>query len=65
MGTEDTRCFPLIEIELAPIQALLSPILKGHAITCIKRVEGGLVNTLYQMGAALFSRRKIVEISRD
>jgi aminoglycoside phosphotransferase (APT) family kinase protein len=49
MENQDTRCFPLIEIELDQIRSLLSPLLKGLEITGVKRVEGGLVNTLYQV----------------
>jgi aminoglycoside phosphotransferase (APT) family kinase protein len=49
MENQDTRCFPLIEIELDQIRSFLSPLLKGLEITGVKRIEGGLVNTLYRV----------------
>jgi aminoglycoside phosphotransferase (APT) family kinase protein len=48
----DTRCLPLVEVELDQVKALLSPLLKGRAITGIKRVEGGLTNSLYRVTLA-------------
>jgi fructokinase len=52
MANPDSRCFPLIEVELDQIQALLSPVLKGSAIAGVERVEGGLINTLYRITLA-------------
>jgi aminoglycoside phosphotransferase (APT) family kinase protein len=49
MENQDTRIFPLIEIELDHIRSLLSPLLKGLEITDVKRLDGGLVNTLYRV----------------
>jgi aminoglycoside phosphotransferase (APT) family kinase protein len=48
----DPRCFPLIEVAFDRIGALLSPVLEGAEIAEIRRVEGGLVNTLYRITLA-------------
>jgi hypothetical protein len=52
MANPDSRCLPLVEVELDQIQALLSPVLKGAAIAGVERVEGGLTNTLYRITPA-------------
>jgi len=52
MADSDPRCLPLVEVELDQIQALLSPVLKGAAISGVERVEGGLFNTLYRITPA-------------
>jgi aminoglycoside phosphotransferase (APT) family kinase protein len=52
MDNWDPRCFPLIEVEIDQIQALLYPVLKGAAIAGVERVEGGLTNTLYRITPA-------------
>jgi aminoglycoside phosphotransferase (APT) family kinase protein len=52
MANSDTRCLPLIEVDLDRIRAMLSPVLKGGAIIGVERVEGGLVNTLYRVTLA-------------
>jgi aminoglycoside phosphotransferase (APT) family kinase protein len=52
MANPDTRRLPLIEVDLDQIRALLLPLLKGTPITGTKRVEGGLVNTLFQITLA-------------
>ena len=52
MANPDSRCLPLVEVELDQIQALLSPVLRGAAIAGVERVEGGLTNTLYRITPA-------------
>jgi aminoglycoside phosphotransferase (APT) family kinase protein len=52
MANPDSRCLPLVEVELDQIQVLLSPVLKGAAIASVERVEGGLTNTLYRITPA-------------
>ncbi len=52
MANSDARCLPLIEVGLDQIRAMLSPVLKGAAITDVELVEGGLINTLYRVRLA-------------
>ena len=52
MTDSDSRCWPLVEVELAQLQTLLAPVLAGAALTEVKRVGGGLINTLYRITPA-------------
>jgi aminoglycoside phosphotransferase (APT) family kinase protein len=52
MAKSDARRLPLIEVDLAQIRAMLSPVLKGAALIDVELVDGGLVNTLYRVRLA-------------
>jgi len=52
MANPDTRCLPLIEVELDQIRALLSPVMNSAAIAKVERVKGGLVNSIYRVTCA-------------
>ena len=52
MTDSDSRCWPLVEVEPAQLQTLLAPVLAGAALIDVKRVEGGLINTLYRITPA-------------
>jgi aminoglycoside phosphotransferase (APT) family kinase protein len=52
MADPDARPWPLVEIGLDQIQAVLSPVLQGASIGSARLVEGGLVNTLYRVTPA-------------
>src|SRR5262245_55510943 len=52
MVNSDDRCLPLVAVDFDQIRVLLSPVLKGAAITGVDRVEDGLKNTIYRVTLA-------------